>query len=200
MKHSVTTDAERSNFSGSPSGTHLVPLRELRDAVQKCNYPTKAAVLLGRGHAQVDGAHTSAGSPSGTPFNILEGCPQVSEAPVRQTPWQSRKSRLMAATGGRCWYCGDHLPRHRVTMDHVVPLARGGDDSEGNLVIACLPCNDRKGAGHLEDFRLRIARHKAGWPYFSPAQIKWLLDNGTLAEPPRFEFYGEALHRRSGRR
>lgn len=131
----------------------------------------------------------------------MEGCAQASEAPealVPQTPWQERKSRLLAVTGGRCWYCGDLKPRHRMTADHVVPLARGGEEGEGNLVIACLHCNDRKGTGDLEDFRLRIARHKAGWPYFSPAQIKWLLENGTLTEPPRYEFYGEKLERPKG--
>lgn len=43
----------------------------------------------------------------------------------------------------RCAYCGrGDLP---LTMDHIVPKAKGGNDSWDNLVAACMPCNNRKG-------------------------------------------------------
>ncbi len=29
-------------------------------------------------------------------------------------------------------------------MDHVVPIARGGSSTEGNVVPACLDCNRKK--------------------------------------------------------
>lgn len=32
-----------------------------------------------------------------------------------------------------------------MTIDHIIPKARGGEDSWMNLVAACLPCNNRKG-------------------------------------------------------
>lgn len=32
-----------------------------------------------------------------------------------------------------------------MTLDHVVPLARGGAHDQGNLVSACAPCNRLKG-------------------------------------------------------
>lgn len=43
--------------------------------------------------------------------------------------------------GGSCFYC------HKVgkmTIDHVVPISRGGRHSIGNLVSACKPCNSSK--------------------------------------------------------
>lgn len=43
----------------------------------------------------------------------------------------------------RCAYCSG---RRRLTMDHVVPLARGGTHSKDNVVPACLSCNSRKGS------------------------------------------------------
>lgn len=56
---------------------------------------------------------------------------------------------------GRCAYCGIPMllpplrgrkPRdRRATLDHVLPLARGGADSEANTVAACLACNAAKG-------------------------------------------------------
>ncbi len=43
----------------------------------------------------------------------------------------------------KCVYCGrGDLP---LTIDHVVPRARGGEDSWENLVAACVPCNNKKG-------------------------------------------------------
>ena len=32
-----------------------------------------------------------------------------------------------------------------MTIDHIIPKARGGEDSWENLVAACLPCNNSKG-------------------------------------------------------
>ena len=43
---------------------------------------------------------------------------------------------------GRCAYCG--TPVQEPTMDHVVPLIKGGDHSVGNIVPACGRCNRRK--------------------------------------------------------
>lgn len=44
--------------------------------------------------------------------------------------------------GGMCWMC--HGPAD--TIDHVIPLARGGSNIPANLRPACLRCNSRKGA------------------------------------------------------
>jgi 5-methylcytosine-specific restriction endonuclease McrA len=45
----------------------------------------------------------------------------------------------------RCVYCATPLDHHSATLDHVVPLARGGAHDPGNLVAACGPCNRLKG-------------------------------------------------------
>ncbi len=47
--------------------------------------------------------------------------------------------------GNRCQYCGHKLPSAELSIDHVVPLSRGGTSSWENVVCACLPCNVRKG-------------------------------------------------------
>ena len=44
----------------------------------------------------------------------------------------------------RCVYCATHLDQYTATLDHVVPLARGGAHDCGNLVVACAPCNRLK--------------------------------------------------------
>jgi 5-methylcytosine-specific restriction endonuclease McrA len=58
---------------------------------------------------------------------------------LRKTAWwQRRLSR------GLCAYCEKRFPPRELTMDHVVPVARGGRSARGNVVPACKGCNDRK--------------------------------------------------------
>lgn len=58
---------------------------------------------------------------------------------LRKTHWWS--SRIEK---GVCYYCGRQVGREHLTMDHVVPLIRGGRSNKGNLVPACKECNNRK--------------------------------------------------------
>lgn len=58
---------------------------------------------------------------------------------LRQSPWWKRKR-----AAGVCHYCGETFPPAELTMDHIVPLARGGRSTKGNLVPACKPCNTEK--------------------------------------------------------
>ena len=51
------------------------------------------------------------------------------------------KSELKTLLCKPCFYCGSI---ERQTIDHVVPIARGGTDSIGNLVTACKACNSQK--------------------------------------------------------
>ena len=54
----------------------------------------------------------------------------------------------------KCQYCrrGDVT----LTIDHIVPKSKGGDDSWENLVAACLPCNNKKGDRTLDDAGMNL--------------------------------------------
>lgn len=52
----------------------------------------------------------------------------------------------------RCRYCEKQLNRFTATLDHVKPVAEGGDNSFENLVTACLDCNSRKHHRPVGDF------------------------------------------------
>ncbi len=43
-----------------------------------------------------------------------------------------------------CYYCQVPIRRTEVTMDHIVPISRGGRSTAGNLVPACKSCNEQK--------------------------------------------------------
>jgi hypothetical protein len=44
----------------------------------------------------------------------------------------------------QCQYCGDSVTVETATIDHRVPVARGGTDALENLATACFPCNSLK--------------------------------------------------------
>ncbi len=45
---------------------------------------------------------------------------------------------------GICHYCGKKFRPEELTMDHVVPVVRGGKSVRGNVVPCCKDCNNRK--------------------------------------------------------
>jgi 5-methylcytosine-specific restriction enzyme A len=58
---------------------------------------------------------------------------------LRKTAWWDRQVQP-----GVCHYCGRKVGRENLTMDHLVPLIRGGRSTKGNIVPACKECNSRK--------------------------------------------------------
>lgn len=44
-----------------------------------------------------------------------------------------------------CCWCGKDLRRHEATVEHMVPLSKGGGDWAGNWKIACETCNRERG-------------------------------------------------------
>ena len=54
----------------------------------------------------------------------------------------SRKN-IFRRDGYRCQYCG--RSDLQLTLDHVIPKSRGGEDRWDNLITACKPCNTFKG-------------------------------------------------------
>jgi 5-methylcytosine-specific restriction enzyme A len=73
----------------------------------------------------------------------------VSDADIRREKEKARRLRKTHWWNSRidkgiCHYCRRGVGRENLTMDHVVPLTRGGRSAKGNLVPACKECNNRK--------------------------------------------------------
>ncbi|MEJ2184700.1 MAG: HNH endonuclease [Gemmatimonadota bacterium] len=83
-----------------------------------------------------------------------------------------RRDRIFRRDDYTCVYCGQRFDADELTVDHVEPRVKGGDNSAGNLVTACAACNTEKGGApawaylaHRPDKRenfLRLAVHV--WP------------------------------------
>ncbi len=73
-----------------------------------------------------------------------------------------RRLRIARRDGDRCWICQHQLrldydpsrpvgPTRIATIDHYVPLSRGGSNALSNLRLACGPCNWRRGNALPDD-------------------------------------------------
>jgi len=66
---------------------------------------------------------------------------------LRASQWWKRKRAM-----GICHHCGGKFAPAELTMDHLVPIIRGGKSTKGNLVPSCKKCNsERKYRQPFED-------------------------------------------------
>jgi hypothetical protein len=102
------------------------------------------------------------------------------------------RAELFARDDHRCVYCGEAFPPEALSVDHVQPRMRGGDQSGGNLVTACQGCNTAKGGQPLAAFLaanplarrnfFRLARYV--WPRHLRAVAEALVQAGAIVAPP----------------
>jgi 5-methylcytosine-specific restriction endonuclease McrA len=68
------------------------------------------------------------------------------------------KQNVFLRDGYRCAYCETDVSRKTATLDHVLPVSKGGKTTFDNTVCACGPCNASKGANHR--IKPKIKPHK----------------------------------------
>lgn len=118
----------------------------------------------------------------------------------------------------RCWYCGvevwlpnDGEPpgdiKTESTVDHIIPLSRGGSKRLSNLVASCRSCNGSKNRHSLEEYRSKLwLRSAAGktWSLLVATQETGILTDAEAqvisgaidrikCKYPKQRFYGEPV-------
>jgi 5-methylcytosine-specific restriction endonuclease McrA len=88
-------------------------------------------------------------SPPEQPYYELDPA-HTDPARVKREREKARALRKTAAwarkvAAGLCHYCGERFAPAELTLDHLVPIARGGTSTLGNCVPACKECNSEKG-------------------------------------------------------
>lgn len=78
-----------------------------------------------------------------------DGFAGIDEAAIRRERDKARELRRsrwwqQKLAQGVCYYCGQQVKPSQLTMDHIVPIARGGQSSKGNVVTTCKECNTKK--------------------------------------------------------
>jgi hypothetical protein len=59
---------------------------------------------------------------------------------------------LLERDGNRCIYCLKHLTSEKSVLDHIVSLAKAGDNSYRNIAVSCHDCNSKKGETDSVEF------------------------------------------------
>ena len=68
---------------------------------------------------------------------------------LKKTRWW--KAKIQASV---CYHCGKKVSSQELTMDHLVPLARGGRTGKNNVVPSCKKCNSEKSFKTLVELKL----------------------------------------------
>lgn len=76
----------------------------------------------------------------------------------RKTYSKDERKIVYNRSNGRCELCGQWLLFEDMTLDHIVPLSMGGEDSIENLQVTCYICNQIKSNILPDDFKDRIIK------------------------------------------
>ena len=69
---------------------------------------------------------------------------------LRKSPWWKQKIQK-----GSCYHCQKDFSPKDLTMDHLVPLVRGGKTGRNNVVPSCQKCNSEKSFKTLVELKLQ---------------------------------------------
>jgi 5-methylcytosine-specific restriction endonuclease McrA len=93
-----------------------------------------------------------------------------------------KRLRIYMRDKFRCQYCGEKKPVGKLTLDHILPRSRGGDNSPVNVVTACVPCNNRKSDRTPAEARmplltsqtaLRVKLERVVLCHYAEARAEW---------------------------
>ena len=92
--------------------------------------------------------------------NTWEFIATVDEAHVKRERAKARELRQgswwkQQVGRGVCYHCGLKFTKDLLTMDHVMPLSRGGRSTKKNIVVSCKQCNSHKKNLTVAELRLR---------------------------------------------
>lgn len=74
---------------------------------------------------------------------------KYANTPIGEMLMSTEWLAILAEAAGHCHYCDKEA---KLTLDHVIPLSRGGKHSKDNVVAACVHCNCSKGKQTLEEW------------------------------------------------
>jgi len=93
-----------------------------------------------------------------------------------------KRLRIYMRDKFRCQYCSEKKGIAELTLDHILPRSRGGDNSPVNIVTACIACNNRKSNRTPEEARmplltsqsmLRVKLERVVLCHYAEARAEW---------------------------
>lgn len=144
-----------------------------------CYYAREKVVWeIGQTVRTFRGGHDNTGKQSSIKISSIIGV----SGPILGDQFYARKTvfadrvTLYARDRNLCAYCGNVFTANQLTIDHVIPKAKGGNNTWSNCVTACRKCNHHKGDKSLEQAGLQLLYV----PYAPTIHEKILLKNRTV--------------------
>ena len=131
-------------------------LNQNYEAMSICNVQ-RAVVLLFLGKAELISSKDSKKVYSirtALPFPTIVRLRVYIKVPYKKIVL-SRKN-ILRRDNHKCTYC--QRADLQLTIDHIVPKSKGGDDTWENLVTACVKCNNKKGDRSPEEARMPLLK------------------------------------------
>ena len=75
-------------------------------------------------------------------------------------PYKTHKPELYGKQAGNCAGCGVHFIDVNLTVDHIIPRSKGGNDHKSNLQLLCGNCNSRKGAKSMAELMVKLLNER----------------------------------------
>lgn len=92
------------------------------------------------------------------------------------------RAMIYKRDNNKCQYCGS---TRKLTIDHVIPRSKGGDDTWENLVVACSTCNTKKGDKFLEHTGMKLVRK----PMAPSSKVSFLIMESNVDEWKTYDFF-----------
>jgi len=97
---------------------------------------------------------TTKGVQNATPEQVIK---MATSAPsgesvkaVRKASRGKRAKKRLMSKNPFCHWCSEPLTAENATLEHIIPLGRGGLDHHCNMTLACEPCNSKRGCNMPE--------------------------------------------------
>ena len=90
-------------------------------------------------------------------YEFIETVPESAVRREREKAREMRASSWWKQQVGKgvCYHCGQKFLREQLTMDHLIPLSRGGRSTKKNIVVSCKQCNSLKKNLTVAEMRMR---------------------------------------------
>ena len=93
------------------------------------------------------------------------------------------KKSVYAKCNGTCAICGNPVKYKKMTIDHIVPLSKGGTNGMDNLQLACKRCNLMKSDFSTEEFLVDTPTAKAmGFLFLRPLHCRKEIGRASCRE------------------
>lgn len=147
----------------------VLVLNQNYEPLDVCNV-RRAIVLVARGKAEVVDRASSFLRTVTDAFAVPSVIRMVYYIKRPRPVMRLSRREVFARDRHACQYCGQPVKEKDLTLDHVMPRARGGAHTWENLVSACKDCNHRKAGRTPREARMQL-RTKPARPAVTPLHL-----------------------------